>query len=304
MFTAVFRSWPGAGLALPVLTLATAVLALSASPNPAAAADPAPQGAAGSSAGSGEARVSGSQASGGGLVIPGDPRIDDVVCIRQCVSAHRATPGATVRISGGNLDRVKRVVFPGRLKRIKVRYRSRSRVRIQAVVPKKADDGRPFVVDSLGSTSNRSPRQLEVLPVSRIPVEVFPVRGPHNYGSSGAKFGAGRTGYSHQGQDIMAACGTRLVSVKRARVVFNKYHSAAGNYVVLKNLGTNTYFAYMHLRKRSTLRVGQKIGAGTPVGRVGETGRAYGCHLHFEYWVGPWQTGGRPINPLPYLKSL
>ena len=284
MFTAVYRLRPYAGLVLPALILAALVPALSVAPTDAAAA--------------------GGQASGGGLVMPGDPRIDDVVCVEQCVSARRATPGATVRIKGGNLNRVRRVVFPGKSKRIKVRYKTRTRARIDAVVPNRADDGRPFVIDSLGSISNRAPRELAVLPVSRIPVEVFPVRGRYNYGSSGAKFGAGRTGYSHQGQDIMAACGTRLVSVKRSRVVYNQYHSAAGNYVVLKNLGTNTYFAYMHLRKRSRLRVGQKIGAGTAVGRVGQTGRAYGCHLHFEYWVGPWQAGGRPINPLPYLKSL
>ena len=300
IFNPVFRSRPGAGLLLAALMPITLFLGLSpgpwGGPENAGAADP--------PAGSGAAQVSGSKTSGGGLVIPGDPRIDDVVCISRCVAARRATPGATVRISGGNLNRVKRIVFPGKKSKIKVGYRSRSRGQIKAVVPKKADDGRPFVIDSLGSVSNRAPRQLEILPVSRIPVEVFPVRGRYNYGSSGAKFGAGRTGYAHQGQDIMASCGTRLVSIKRARVVYNKYHGAAGNYVVLKNLGTNTYFAYMHLRKRSTLRVGQKIGAGRPVGRVGETGRAYGCHLHFEYWVGPWQTGGRPINPLPYLKSL
>lgn len=303
MFNLIFRPRRNASSAVSAILPAAAIVALGLAAGPAPASSSAAS--AGNSGGEGGARVSrGGQAIRGGLVIPGNPRIDNVVCVRQCVSARRATPGATVRISGGNLNRVKRVVFPGRHKRIKVRYRSRTRARIEAVVPKKADDGRPFVVDSSGSVSNRAPRELQVLPVSRIPVEVFPVRGAYDFGSAGARFGAGRSGYSHQGQDIMAACGTRLVSVKRARVVYNRYQSAAGNYVVLKNLGTNTYFAYMHLRKPSKLRVGQRVGAGTPVGRVGETGRAYGCHLHFEYWIGPWQTGGRPINPLPYLKSL
>jgi hypothetical protein len=40
---------------------------------------------------------------------------------------------------------------------------------------------------------------------------VFPVRGPHDYGQGGAAFGAGRTGHVHEGQDVMADCGTPLV---------------------------------------------------------------------------------------------
>ena len=240
----------------------------------------------------------------GGLGVPGKPKVNDVVCVKQCVSARKATPGATVRVAGRYLSRARHVVFTGRTGSLRVRYQKRRFNWVRVVVPKGAADGRPFVVSSSGFRSNRSPRQLEILPVSRIPKEVFPVRGPFNYGSSGARFGAGRSGYSHQGQDVMAACGTRLVSIRKAKVVFREYHSAAGHYVVLRNLGTNTQFAYMHLLRPSKLRPGQVVGAGQLVGLVGQTGRAYGCHLHFEYWVGAWQRGGRPIDPLPYLRSL
>lgn len=240
----------------------------------------------------------------GGLGVPGKPKVNDVVCLRQCVSARKATPGATVRVAGRYLSRARHVVFNGRSGSLRARYQKRRFNWVRVVVPKAAADGRPFVVSSSGFRSNRSPRRLEILPVSRIPEEVFPVRGPFNYGSAGARFGAGRSGYSHQGQDLMAPCGTRLVAVRRARVLFREYHSAAGHYVVLRNLGTNTQFAYMHLIRPSKLRPGQVVGAGRLIGQVGQTGRAYGCHLHFEYWVGAWQRGGRPIDPLPYLRSL
>ena len=40
---------------------------------------------------------------------------------------------------------------------------------------------------------------------------VFPVRGAYDFGGSEARFGAGRSGHSHQGQDVFAACGTPLV---------------------------------------------------------------------------------------------
>lgn len=241
---------------------------------------------------------------GGGLPIAPDPEIDDAYCIKQCVSTRRATPGATVRVTGKNLDGVRIVVFPGKKKKMKVRIIARTSSAVRAVVPKGADDGRPFVVSVGGKRSNRSPRDLLIVPRTAIPKEVFPVRGPFSYGGSGSRFGAGRPGHIHQGQDMSAACGTKLVAIKNARVSYSTYQSAAGNYVVLANKGDNTSFVYMHLIRPSKLKVGDLVSAGEPIGRVGNTGDSSGCHLHFEYWIGPWQTGGKPIDPLPYLKSL
>ena len=245
-----------------------------------------------------------SAARGGGIVIQPDPEIRAAYCVKECVSRHKATPGAVVRLTGTHLDNVKHVVFPGKDEKMKVRYKARSSVAVRVVVPKGADDGRPYVVNSTGEKSNRAPDEIKIVSRSRIPKEVFPIRGPFDYLGGGGRFGASRTGYSHQGQDISASCGTKLVVVKRARVVYNEYQSAAGNYVVFNNKGDNTYFAFMHMKKPSKLKVGERVQAGDTVGRVGNTGRSYGCHLHFEYWVGPWQTGGKPIDPLPYLKSI
>ena len=35
----------------------------------------------------------------------------------------------------------------------------------------------------------------------------FPILGAHDFGGAGGRFGAGRAGHTHQGQDVMAACG-------------------------------------------------------------------------------------------------
>ena len=240
----------------------------------------------------------------GGLTVPSKPSLKTVKCLQKCVSLRKATPGAVVRFTGTFLGNTKRIVFPGKNSSISARYIARTGTAVRVEVPKGADDGRPYAVDNWGSRSNRVPRVLRILPASSIPREVFPVSGPYNFGSSGAGFGAGRAGHSHQGQDVIAACGLPLLVSRRGTVVYNAYHSLAGNYVVMKNAGSNTYFAYMHLARPSKLKIGKTYDAGRTIGRVGETGDAVGCHLHFEYWVGPWQTGGHPIDPLPYLKSI
>src|SRR3954454_20152296 len=72
---------------------------------------------------------------------------------------------------------------------------------------------------------------------------LFPLRGRHTYGD---KFGAPRSGHSHQGQDVMAACGTKLVAAQGGTILYSGFQSAAGNYVVVH--GVDGYDnAYMHL---------------------------------------------------------
>lgn len=133
---------------------------------------------------------------------------------------------------------------------------------------------------------------------------LFPVRGKHNYGGSGARFGAGRSGHSHQGHDVMAACGTPLRAARGGVVKAKAYHSAAGNYLVIDGTGTDVDHAYMHLREPSPYSVGDRIYTGDQLGVVGDTGDATACHLHFEEWSGPgWYSGGSPFDPLADLKA-
>jgi murein DD-endopeptidase MepM/ murein hydrolase activator NlpD len=133
---------------------------------------------------------------------------------------------------------------------------------------------------------------------------VFPVRGPHNYGTGGAAFGAGRAGHIHQGQDVMADCGTPLVAARGGTVIMRAFQSLAGNYLVIQDPLTGQSNMYAHLREPATVARGQRVETGQPIGVVGETGDATACHLHFEIWTSPgWYRGGEPIDPLPTLKS-
>ncbi len=125
----------------------------------------------------------------------------------------------------------------------------------------------------------------------------FPVRGPHTYGDG---LGAGR---GHQGQDILAKCGTRVVAARGGRVHYRKFQSAAGNYVVI-NLPDGRSMVYAHLLHPALVRKGERVKTGEKIGLVGRTGDATACHLHFELWSRPgWYKGGRVMNPTPLLKD-
>jgi murein DD-endopeptidase MepM/ murein hydrolase activator NlpD len=130
---------------------------------------------------------------------------------------------------------------------------------------------------------------------------VFPVAGAHSMGQG---FGAARSGgRSHEGQDIMAACGTPAVAVSRAKVKFVSFQRLAGNYVVIRNKKLHQDYMYAHLATRASVTKGQVVQPGQQIGIVGQTGDATACHLHFELWLGKWYRGGHPVNPLPYLQT-
>jgi murein DD-endopeptidase MepM/ murein hydrolase activator NlpD len=131
---------------------------------------------------------------------------------------------------------------------------------------------------------------------------VFPIQGPWHWGGASTHFGD--RGGEHQGIDLMSACGTPIVAASAGTVKANAFQSAAGNYVVLTDTPSGEDQGYMHLKAPSALQVGDVVTAGSPVGLVGDTGNADGCHLHFELWTAPgWYTGGHPRDPKPDLVS-
>lgn len=132
----------------------------------------------------------------------------------------------------------------------------------------------------------------------------FPVQGEHSFGEGAGRYGAGRDYGGHQGQDVFAACGTPLVAARGGKVRWKATHSRAGNYLVIDGAGTGTDYAYMHLRDPALVDKGERVRTGQLIGYVGDTGRASGCHLHFELWSGPgWYRGGRSFDPLPLLRA-
>lgn len=133
----------------------------------------------------------------------------------------------------------------------------------------------------------------------------FPVNGPFSFGGDGAKFGAGRPGHTHQGQDVVADEGVPVVAPYGGKITYVDYQAGGAGYYVVEDADDGRDYVFMHFQKGSTaVTAGQRVSTGQRLGLVGATGDASGPHLHFEIWTGgAWQFGGKPIDPLPLLKQ-
>ncbi|MBA2566498.1 MAG: peptidoglycan DD-metalloendopeptidase family protein [Thermoleophilaceae bacterium] len=132
---------------------------------------------------------------------------------------------------------------------------------------------------------------------------VFPVRGPHDYGGAGSRFGAPRSDHTHQGQDVSAAQGTKLVAVHDGKVAFREYQAGGAGYYLVIHGRDGSDSVYMHMAKPGLVKPGAVVRAGEKIGRVGSTGSSSGPHLHFELWTPHWFDGGAAYDPLSKLKA-
>ena len=244
----------------------------------------------------------------GGTVAPPDPQISGVQCLTHCIGISMGIAKSKVKIFGTDLSATTVVSFPhanGRRTKDQTPVVKPSGT-VLARVPKGAVSGPVRLGDTWGQTHD-SPVTFAVGTLQQLR-EVqsqfrFPVRGAHTYGGPEAAFGAGRDGHIHQGQDVIAACGTPLVAAHTGIVKARGYESAAGNYVVIDGTGVKQDHMYAHLRAPARVQKGQEVTTGQALGKVGDTGNAQGCNLHFEIWLGKgWYSGGNPVDPLPALR--
>lgn len=249
---------------------------------------------------------------GGGAAYPGTPEVDVARC--ETGQNWRCGAGERLTVSGDDVGSVTSVAFiggPGGRDDAVARARRVTHDSLVVEVPRTARTGRLRLRNAAAVMRTRRSVRVPARVFADAPASgdeasgaemVFPIRGRHDMGQSGTNsFGGGR---GHQGHDMFAACGTPLVAVISGSVQQKAYHSAAGHYLVLKARDGKSY-AYMHLRSASTLKTGDRVSAGEVVGAVGDSGRATGCHLHFEEWTAPgWYTGGRAVDPLPLLERL
>ena len=121
----------------------------------------------------------------------------------------------------------------------------------------------------------------------------WPVSGGGNYISQYYHYG-------HYGIDIAADYGSPVRSTASGTVIFAGWKGNGGGYQVWIAHGSGLYSTYNHMSAIS-VGSGQRVSKSQQVGRVGQSGRATGPHLHFEVWRGGIWSGGSRVNPLAYL---
>lgn len=100
----------------------------------------------------------------------------------------------------------------------------------------------------------------------------------------------------HSGLDFAAASGTSVFSAGRGVVTFVGTRSGYGKMVeVTHDDGLVTRYAHL---SGFLSEQGQRVNTGTPIAKVGSTGRSTGPHLHFEV-----RKGDNAINPKAFLDA-
>jgi murein DD-endopeptidase MepM/ murein hydrolase activator NlpD len=100
----------------------------------------------------------------------------------------------------------------------------------------------------------------------------------------------------HRGMDIANHIGTPVVATADGVVSFVGESGPLGILVVIDH-GYGLITRYAHLKK-GLKKPGERVRRGEPIGKMGNTGRSTGPHLHYEV-----RLNGVPVNPAKYISE-
>jgi murein DD-endopeptidase MepM/ murein hydrolase activator NlpD len=100
----------------------------------------------------------------------------------------------------------------------------------------------------------------------------------------------------HPGLDLQAQEGSIVRATAPGKVTNASWAGGYGNMVEIQHAeGVSTRYGHL---SAILVSEGQVVAAGTPIGRVGSTGRSTGPHLHYETRI-----DGEPVDPMRFLRS-
>jgi murein DD-endopeptidase MepM/ murein hydrolase activator NlpD len=139
----------------------------------------------------------------------------------------------------------------------------------------------PLAVEGAGAERSGADRTAVPLPIDQHITSAFGWRPDPFTGES----------TFHKGVDVRAAYGQPVPVVADGRVVSAGPAGGYGLMVVVEH-GSGIQTRYAHLSELD-VHAGDRVSEGQDVGRVGQTGRSTGPHLHFEILA-----DGRPVDPM------
>jgi len=111
--------------------------------------------------------------------------------------------------------------------------------------------------------------------------------------------GCGYCSVNHQGYDMAQGCGSTIFAAGPGRVITSGSYQGYGNTVRIDH-GDDVVTLYGHMQWGSLrVSVGDNVTGGTPLGAEGNTGKSFGCHVHFEV-----RKSGNPIPPESFMAAL
>lgn len=128
-------------------------------------------------------------------------------------------------------------------------------------------------------------------------VQVLPVEGTITSEFGLRKHPITRRHHWHEGIDIANARGTEVGSTAHGRVVQVGRERGYGLIIEIDH-GSGWTSCYAHL-SHATVSVGDVVGAGTVIGKMGRSGTATGVHLHYEL-----RHYGMAVNPHPFFQAV
>lgn len=163
------------------------------------------------------------------------------------------------------------------------------------LAPIEGDDASPLIDDA-----NAVMAALVRYKAARDSIDGAPIHMPiagsfrqsSTFGNRTDPFTGGRA--FHSGLDFAASKGTTVFSAGEGVVSFVGQRSGYGNVVEVTH-ATGLVTRYAHLSGFLS-QEGQVVNTGTPIAKVGSTGRSTGPHLHFEV-----RRGDAAINPKAFL---
>jgi murein DD-endopeptidase MepM/ murein hydrolase activator NlpD len=154
-------------------------------------------------------------------------------------------------------------------------------------------------IDSLTNNEKLAAKmvdQILELGAWRIALQKIPFAHPLNETFQYTSGFGPRWGTMHYGTDMAAKHGSAILATADGVINFAGWEKGYGKLIKIKHdFGYETRYAHL---SKINVSVGQRISQGDRIGKMGNTGRSTGTHLHYEI-----RRNGKPINPMKYIRA-